>query len=127
MRATGREQPLNDWFLTDAGGSPMDKFEDDAPGLARYQTLTDALGEPPSKPGADVLVLLARWMADEEVAALVTLVRQATARDAKQYRDLVREVAYHLPRVHLASADGWTFTGMPTLLAAAIRDAAREK
>jgi hypothetical protein len=58
---------------------------------------------------------------------LVTLVRQATARDAKQYRDLVREVAYHLPRVHLASADGWTFAGMPTLLAAAIRDAAREK
>jgi hypothetical protein len=105
----------------------MDKFEDDAPALARYQTLTAVFGEPQGKPEADVLVLLARWMADEEVAALVTLVRQATASAATQYRDLAREVAYHLPRIHLASADGWTFIGIPTLLAAAIRDAAREK
>ena len=74
----------------------MDKFEDDAPALARYQTLTAVFGEPQGKPEADVLVLLARWMADEEVAALVTLVRQATASAATQYRDLAREVAYHL-------------------------------
>jgi hypothetical protein len=105
----------------------MDEFEDDAPASARYQTLTAAFGEPAGKPEADVLVLVARWMADEEVAALVTLVRQATARAAKRYRDLVGEVAHHLPPgIYPASDEGWTFTGMPSLLAAAIRDAGRE-
>jgi hypothetical protein len=57
----------------------MDRFAEDAPALARYQTLTAELGEPISKRQADMLTLLSRWISDEEVAALAELVRQATA------------------------------------------------
>jgi hypothetical protein len=56
----------------------MDRLNDD-PSVARYVRLQAVLGEPLSKAQADVLVLLAQWLADGEVAALVELVRQATA------------------------------------------------
>jgi len=47
--------------------------------VARYVALQAVPGEPQSKAQADVLVLLSSWLADEEVAALAELVRQATA------------------------------------------------
>jgi hypothetical protein len=47
--------------------------------VARYVTLHAVLGEPQSKEQADVLVLLSSWTSGAKVAALVELVRQATA------------------------------------------------
>jgi hypothetical protein len=104
----------------------MDKFAEDPPALARWQALTAVLGHPLSKAQADVLVLLAHWMADEEAAALAELVKQATGAATERYHSLVIELAHHLSSTHPTSAEGWTFTAMPTVLAATIRDAARE-
>jgi hypothetical protein len=56
----------------------VDRLSDE-PSVARYTALSAVLGEPLSKAQADVLVLLSSWMSDAEVAALVELVRQATA------------------------------------------------
>jgi hypothetical protein len=56
----------------------VDRLSDD-PSVARYQALTAVLGDPQSKAQADMLTLLAHWLADEEVTALAELVRQATA------------------------------------------------
>jgi hypothetical protein len=56
----------------------VDRLSDE-PSVARYTALQAVLGEPQSKAQADVLVLLSSWLADGELAALVELVRQATA------------------------------------------------
>ena len=61
-----------------AGGRSVDRLCDE-PSVARYVALQAVPGEPQSKAQADVLVLLSSWLADEEVAALAELVRQATA------------------------------------------------
>jgi hypothetical protein len=106
-------------------GGPVDRLSDE-PSVARYTALQSVLGEPRSKAQADVLVLLSSWMADEEAAALAELVRQATGAATERYRDLVAEIAHQLDRTHPASVEGWTYTAMPTILAATIRDAARE-
>jgi hypothetical protein len=98
----------------------------DEPSVARYTTLQAVLGEPLSKAQADVLVMLAHWMADTELAALAELARQATGAATERYRSLVIEVAHHLSSTHPTSAEGWTFTAMPTVLAATIRKVARE-
>jgi hypothetical protein len=65
-------------LIMSAGGRSVDRLSDE-PSVARYVALQAVPGEPQSKAQADVLVLLSSWLADEEVAALAELVRQASA------------------------------------------------
>jgi hypothetical protein len=94
---------------------------------ARYATLTTALGgEPLSGFHRAVLARLAAWTDADDIGALAAMIRERVDHQTSRYRDLIGEVAHHLEVTHPASAEGWVYTAMPTVLAALIREATRD-
>ena len=94
---------------------------------ARYATLCTALGgEPLSGFHRAVLARLAAWTDKDDIDALAAMIRERVTHQTGRYRDLIDEVAHHLQGAPPASLEGWTYTPIPTVLAALIREAARE-
>jgi hypothetical protein len=94
---------------------------------ARYATLTTALGgEPASGFHRAVLARLAPWTDKPDIDAVAGMIRERVDHQTDRYRNLIGEVAHHLSTTGApASVEGWTYTAMPTVLAALIREAAR--
>jgi hypothetical protein len=94
---------------------------------ARYAELSAAVGgEPASGFHRATLARLAAWTDDADIHALAAMIRERVDHQTSRYRDLIGEVAHHLQATHPASAEGWIYTAMPTVLAALIREAARD-
>jgi hypothetical protein len=55
------------------------------------------------------------------------VIRERVSNQTVRYRNLLSEVAHDLENTHPASAEGWTYTAIPTVVAAMIREAARDE
>jgi hypothetical protein len=97
---------------------------------ARYTELSTAVGgEPASGFHRAVLARLAAWTDDADIRALTGMINERAAVErarADRYRELVIETARHLTTTHPAS-EGWLYTTLPTVLAAMIRESARDE
>jgi hypothetical protein len=95
---------------------------------ARYATLTAAVGgEPASGFHRAVLARLAAWTDKTDIDALAGMIRDWVFLQTARYRDLLVEVAHHLDTTRPASGEGWTYTAVPTVVAALIREAVRDE
>jgi hypothetical protein len=94
---------------------------------ARYATLTAALGgEPASGFHRAVLARLAAWTDVDDIGALAAMIREWVDHQTSRYRDLLAEVAHHLSTTGARAGEGQVYAVLPTVLAALIREAARD-
>jgi hypothetical protein len=95
---------------------------------ARYATLTAALGgEPASGFHRAVLARLAAWTDKADIDALASMIRERVEHQTSRYRDLLVEVAHHLSTTSAPAGEGQVYAAIPTVLAALIREAARDE
>jgi hypothetical protein len=98
----------------------------DLAGKARYAELCNAVGgEPVSGFHRAVLARLSAWTDDADIHALAAMIRERVDHQTGRYRDLLAEVAHHLQTTHPA-AEGWLYATLPTVLAAMMRETARD-
>jgi hypothetical protein len=97
---------------------------------ARYSELCTALGGEPLRGfHRAVLARLAGWTDQPDIDALAGMIRERVNDErarGDRYRNLVIEVAHHLQTTHPAAKLGWSYTLVPDVLIALLREAARE-
>jgi hypothetical protein len=109
-----RFRPVSDHLL------PGDKYA-----RARYAELGAAVGGEGGFHRA-VQARLAAWTDKPNIDALASMIRERVDGETSRYRDLLAEVAHHLSTTGAPAGEGWLYAVLPTVLAALIREAARE-
>jgi hypothetical protein len=61
-----------------------------------------------------------------QMAARAWLIRERVDGETSRDRDLLAEVGHHLSTTGAPAGEGWVYAVLPTVLAALIREAARE-
>jgi hypothetical protein len=94
---------------------------------ARHGDLVTLFGQPHTEPEADLLIMLARFLADNEIGALAGLVHRAVGDAAQRCRDLLAEVAHHVQTTAASAGKGKVYAVLPTVLTALIQEAAGDQ